>query len=103
MITRRASGDFVGLLLILTTVLTAPLLSLAAMPPRGGPVLVIVAPWDNPDTVVSLAGGRPVLPVPALMATLATGDDGFGRRAVQQGAWIVADGGWLAAICGAGS
>ncbi|WP_238367463.1 hypothetical protein [Mesobacterium pallidum] len=95
----RIKHLFLPVVMGLLLVLSGPLSVIAmAPPPKGdGPILVI---GRNPDALVEAAGGIVVTPVPALFATLATGDADFVAKALEIGAWRVMDGQWIARICG---
>jgi len=91
---------------ILTLILAAlagPSAALLAAPPqRGEPVLVIVPPNADADALLAAAGARPVGPLTAPLAVLATGDgEDLAERLLSAGAWAVRDGAVLARLCGA--
>jgi hypothetical protein len=87
----------------LIAALAGPLAALGAAAPRpDAPVLAIAPPWIDVDAVVARAGGRPIGPVGAPLATLAQGEGAhFAERLRDAGAWMVVDGAALARLCGA--
>jgi len=84
-------------------VLAGPVLALISSPPvPGRPVLVVTVPWGTgAEDLIVLAGGVPMGPVSAPIASMAMSDTaGFVTRLKQAGAWLVLDGQRLAEICG---
>ena len=72
--------------------------------PEAGPapVLAVAPPWADISAIVERAGGRPVSPVDAPLAVLATGPGpDFPARLKAAGAWFALDGRRLAQLCGA--
>lgn len=94
---------FLPLLPIAFAAVCGPAAALVAAPPRPGePVLVILPPGVSADAVLAAAAARPIGPVEAPMAVLATGDGAdLAKRLVAAGAWAVRDGAVLARLCGA--
>lgn len=84
------------------TIALAPL-SLLLQPGDGdGPVVVVIAPWQDADAIVSAAHGRIVAPQKAPFAVLAYSEDpAFSSQVVSAGAWTVLNSAALAQICGA--
>ncbi|MCR9149014.1 MAG: hypothetical protein NXH83_02480 [Rhodobacteraceae bacterium] len=82
--------------------LAGPAAALLAAPPRAGePVLVILAPGADADSLLAAAGARPIGPLTAPMAVLATGEGAdLATRLVAAGAWAVRDGAAMARLCG---
>jgi hypothetical protein len=77
-------------------------LSAAAIVPRNGQALVIVAPWSDPERVIDViaqAGGSVMNGTGAPYAAIAYSDDpGFTLRLFKSGAMLVLDGS-LAFFC----
>ena len=90
-------------LAMLTVVpLAGPVLAVTAAPHRpGGPVVVIIAPWQDGPAIVRAAGGRPVGPTVAHLGLLATSETlDFPRALRRAGAIAVAEGETIANLCG---
>lgn len=72
----------------------------AALPPPTGEILlVVVPPWHDATAVVAAAGGQVATPDRAPLSVLATGTSA--ERLRRAGAVLVADGTWIASLCGA--
>ena len=85
--------------LLMFVALAGPLLAITKGPtPQAGDLMLVIAP-DAPDVVLR-AGGRLIGPTQAPMAVLAIGDVGLAARLYGSGAWVVADGQWVAELCG---
>ena len=93
---------FLPILTLCLAALSGPAAALLAAPPRAGqPVLVILPPHGDADRVLARAGARPIGPVTAPFAVLATGEgDDLADRLVRAGAWAVRDGAAIARLCG---
>lgn len=89
-------------LMILLAALSGPAAALSAARPVGdGPYLVVIPPWRAPEAVIRHAGGWPIGPTDAPLATLATGDGpDFLARLRSAGAWLVLDQAKMSWICG---
>lgn len=68
--------------------------------PLEGLVLVLHGPWTNGAHLVETAGGHPVGPLLAPMATMANGGPEFISAVRRAGAWGVSDATLIAQICG---
>ncbi|WP_172330481.1 hypothetical protein [Mangrovicoccus sp. HB161399] len=94
-------------LCLIATMAATPLLALVMSAPagEGAPVLVVSGSGAEARLrLVAEAGGYPVGPVSAPMATLAASDQpGFAARLEAAGAWFVLDAAFLSTICGANS
>jgi hypothetical protein len=67
----------------------------------GAPTLVIAPPWVSPAAAAREAGGRPIGPTEAPLATLAVFDGpGLAARLRRAGAWFALDGAAVARWCG---
>ena len=79
--------------------LMGPIMTIAKTPaPGAGDLMLVIA--QDATKVVLTAGGQLIGPTQAPLAALATGDEGLTARLYASGAWVVADGQWLAQICG---
>lgn len=86
----------------LSVTLLSPLaVALAGAPQDGRPVLVLLSPWTDADTIVRSAGGQIIGPLSAPFATLAYSQEpDFAARLRAAGAVAVRDGQQLAKLCG---
>lgn len=85
------------------SLLAGPILALAAIPPRDGqPVLVVAWPWGpDPEAIIARAGGYPAAPDRGWLATMAASEAAdFPDRLSRAGAALVLDGTQIAGICG---
>lgn len=74
---------------------------MAALPPPAGDILlVVVPPWRDAVAVVTAAGGQIATVERAPLSVLATGTSA--ERLRSAGAMWVADGKWVASLCGGG-
>lgn len=87
---------------LLFSLAMAPLALLSAPPGAGAPVLVVLPPWRDADDMLRRAGGRPVGPLRAPFAVMATGGTDLAARLRAAGAWAVTDAPLLARICATG-
>lgn len=94
---------FLPMLALGLAALAGPAAALLAAPPRAGePVLVILPPMADAAGLLAAAGARPIGPLEAPLAVLATGEGAdLAERLKRAGAWAVRDGAVLARICGA--
>lgn len=78
-------------------------LAAAAPPPTpNAPILALAPPWRDAGSLVEAAGGRPLGPTGAPLATLAVADDAATLRAIRAaGVWLI-DGRAVARWCGVG-
>lgn len=75
--------------------------AVATVQNSSGPYLVVGPPWVSLDQVILDAGGFPVGLMTPPLGRLAAGDDIFVETVRDKGAWFVANGRIIAAICGA--
>jgi len=90
------------LALVLTFVISVPVMSLGAIPKakHGAPVLVVIAPWKNAEAIVAEAGGRVIGFDRAVFAVVGQSDSPeFAERLLLLGAWLVRDGSRLSWLC----
>ncbi|MEM1316564.1 MAG: hypothetical protein AAGI51_18545 [Pseudomonadota bacterium] len=74
--------------------------ALAGQPPRDdAPMLVVAPPWGDAEAVARAAEARPV-GLPSRRAVLVAPEPGLAARLQAAGAWWLADGAALAALCG---
>ncbi len=79
-------------------------MAVSADPQPGLPVLVILAPWADPDTIISRAGGQRIGPLTAPFAALAHSEDpSFAAHLQTLGVWAVRDASRLTQMCGVSS
>jgi hypothetical protein len=99
--TGRAAA-LIAALAVGVTVLGPAALALGGSEGRAGaPTLVIAPPWVDPAAVAEAAGGRPIGPTQAPLATLAIFEnEGFRARLRAAGAWFALDGAAVARWCG---
>lgn len=92
---------YVPVIAALGVVALAPAALTLRAPAAGAPALVIAAPWADAEAVAQAAGGSVIALTRAPMATLAVfPDDSSVAAAHAAGAWLVADGAAVAALCG---
>ncbi len=98
---RRGAAAIIALA-VATTVFGPVALALGSTEGRAGaPTLVIAPPWVDPAAAALAAGGRPVGPTVAPLATLAVFEDAdFAARLRRAGAWFALDGAAVARWCG---
>ena len=85
------------------SVLCGPILALAAIPPRDGAAVLVVAwPWNGPaSALIERAGGHVVgMDQGAIAVMAASFEGGFPERLKAEGAALVLDGSRTAGICG---
>ncbi len=86
-------------LVVLATVLAAPLIGLFARPgAAGAPVIVIASPFRDAASLIAEAGGDALPPIAGL-ALAASASPGFSERLRRLGALAVLDAGRLGALC----
>lgn len=86
---------------VFVAALPGPVATLAtAAPIPGEPMLVILAPFADPDAILGRAGAREVAPVRAPFAVLAASDRPDAPAALlAAGAWAVRGAGPLSVLC----
>jgi hypothetical protein len=101
-LSKHARNALIGAVVLTTAAVGPAFLALSSGSPRPGePVLVITAPWTDPESVVTAAGGRVIAPASAPMATLGVFADAAAlARVGGAGGWLVVDGRAAAALCG---
>lgn len=79
----------------------ASLLARPAEQGAEGPVIVVVPPWRDAETVIAAAQGRIIGPVRAPFAVFAAFETEIDPQTARHaGAWAVLDGAALAELCG---